>query len=168
MPLKPLNRGRKKLGVRLTLWYSTIFILSSLVLIIVSYVFLSRHIQDNREDVELKLKEYLSLGREGGIAAIQKAIEDSRETGDSTHFFVRILDLADEIVFLESPPTLGEVRSQTPRRPAHRGRMAIFSRSNRVATYWRLRSDISPTAISWKSARTSKTGKRFWSIFGRP
>ena len=103
MLLKPLSRGGKRLGVRLTLWYSTIFILSSVILFIVSYVFLSTYIQDNREDVELKLKEFLSLGQEGGIAAIQKAIEDSGETSDSKHFFVRILDLAGEIVFSSRP-----------------------------------------------------------------
>ncbi len=103
MSLKLLSRGRKKLGVRLTLWYSTIFILSSLILFVVSYVFLSTHIQDNREDVELKLKEYVSLGQEGGIPAIQKAIADGQEASPNTHFFVRILDLAGEIVFSSSP-----------------------------------------------------------------
>jgi len=103
MPLKLLNRARKKLGVRLTLWYSTIFILSSVILFIVSYVFLSTHIQDNREDVELKLKEYLFLAEEGGIPAIQKAIEDGREASPNTHFFVRILDSEDKIVFSSSP-----------------------------------------------------------------
>ncbi len=103
MPLKLLSRGRKQLGVRLTLWYSTIFILSSVILFIVSYVFLSTYIQDNREDVELKLKEYLSLAEEGGIPAIQKAIGDDREASPNTHFFVRILDSEDKIVFSSSP-----------------------------------------------------------------
>ena len=104
MPLKLLNRARKKLGVRLTLWYSTFFILSSVILFIVSYVFLSTYIQENREDVELKLKEYLSLGQEGGIPAVQKEIsEDGREASPNTHFFVRILDSEHKIVFSSSP-----------------------------------------------------------------
>ena len=103
MPLKLLNRASKKLGVRLTLWYSTIFILSSVILFIVSYVFLSTHIQDNREDVELKLKDYLSLAEEGGIPAVQKEIEDGREASPKTHFFVRILDSEDKIVFSSNP-----------------------------------------------------------------
>ena len=103
MPLKLLNRASKKLGVRLTLWYSTIFILSSVILFIVSYVFLSTHIQDNREDVELKLKDYLSLAEEGGIPAVQKEIEDGREASPNTHFFVRILDSEHKIVFSSNP-----------------------------------------------------------------
>jgi signal transduction histidine kinase len=103
MPLKLLSRGRKKLGVRLTLWYSTIFILSSLILFIVSYVFLSTYIKDNRDDVELKLKEYLSLSQEGGVAAIERAVGDDQEGNQSTLFFVRILGLADEVVFSSRP-----------------------------------------------------------------
>jgi signal transduction histidine kinase len=103
MPLKLLNRARKKLGVRLTLWYSTIFILSSLVLFIVSYVFLSSSLEDTREAVQLKLSEYLSLGQEGGIPAIEKAIGDDQEGSRHTSFFVRILDSGDEIVFSSSP-----------------------------------------------------------------
>ena len=103
MPLKLLNRARKKLGVRLTLWYSTIFILSSVILFIVSYVFLSSSLEDNREAVQLKLEEYLSLGQEGGIAAIQKAVGDDRDGSPNTHVFVRILDSEHKIVFSSSP-----------------------------------------------------------------
>jgi signal transduction histidine kinase len=103
MPLKLLNRARKKLGVRLTLWYSTIFILSSVILFIVAYVFLSSSLEDHREAVELKLREYLSLAEEGGVPAIQRALEDDRDDNQSTHFSVRILGLADEVVFASRP-----------------------------------------------------------------
>ena len=127
MPLKLLNRASKKLGVRLTLWYSTIFILSSVILFIVSYVFLSTHIQDNREDVELKLKEYLSLAEEGGIPAVQKAIEDGREASPNTHFFVRILDSEHKIVFSSSPQLWERFDLRASSRPAHRGGMAVLS-----------------------------------------
>ena len=103
MPLKLFNRARKKLGVRLTLWYSTIFILSSVILFIVSYVFLSSSLEDTREAVQLKLSEYLSLGQEGGIPAIEKAIGVDREDSRRTSYFVRILDSEDKIVFSSSP-----------------------------------------------------------------
>src|SRR5262245_22438186 len=100
MPLKLLNRARKKLGVRLTLWYSTIFILSSVILFTVAYVFLSSSLEDHREAVELKLREYLSLAEEGGVPAIKRALEDDDDENQSAHFFVCILGLADEVVFL--------------------------------------------------------------------
>jgi signal transduction histidine kinase len=103
MPLNLLNRARKKLGVRLTLWYSTIFILSSVILFIVSYVFLSSSLEDTREAVQLKLREYLSLAEEGGVRAIQEAIGDDRDASRHNSFFVRILDSEDKIVFSSSP-----------------------------------------------------------------
>ena len=53
--------------------------------------------------VQLKLSEYLSLGQEGGIPAIEKAIGDDQEGSRHTSFFVRILDSEDKIVFSSSP-----------------------------------------------------------------
>jgi signal transduction histidine kinase len=103
MSLKWLNRARKKLGVRLTLWYSTIFILSSIILFIVSYIFVSSSLVDTREAVQWKLREYLSLAEEGGVPAIQEAIGDDSAASWHTSFLVRILDSDDKIVFSSNP-----------------------------------------------------------------
>ena len=103
MSLNWLNRARKKLGIRLTLWYSTIFILSSIILFIVSYIFLSSSLEDTRETVQLKLKEYQSLAEEGGVRAIQEAIGDDSAARRRTSFLVRILDSDDKIVFSSNP-----------------------------------------------------------------
>lgn len=103
MPLSFLDRGRKKLAFRLTLWYSTIFLLSSIILFIVSYVFLSSFVQDDRKAIQSKLREYISLGEQGGIAAIEKAIGDGRQANQSPSFFLRILGSGDETVFSSSP-----------------------------------------------------------------
>jgi signal transduction histidine kinase len=103
MSLKLLDRARKKLGVRLTLWYSTIFILSSIVLFIVSYIFLSSSLTDTREAVQLKLRELLSVAEEGGVAAIQEAASDEPDPSRRASFFVRILDSENKIVFASDP-----------------------------------------------------------------
>ena len=50
-----------------------------------------------------RLEEYLSLGQEGGIAAIQKAVGEGRDASPNTHVFVRILDSEHKIVFSSSP-----------------------------------------------------------------
>jgi len=129
MPLKLLDNARKKLVIRLTLWYSTIFILSSVILFIVAYVFLSSSLEEHRAAVELKLKEYLSLAEEDGVAAIQMAVEEDQDDYESTHFFVRILGLADEVVFA-SRPELWEkfdVKPHQDRPIADRRGMAVFS-----------------------------------------
>jgi signal transduction histidine kinase len=103
MSLNWLNRARKRLGVRLTLWYSTIFILSSVILFIVSYIFLSSSLEDTREAVQSKLREYISLAEDGGVRAIQEAASDDPDASRHTSFFVRILDSNDKIVFASNP-----------------------------------------------------------------
>src|SRR5262245_39292772 len=144
MPLKLLNRARKKLGVRLTLWYSTIFILSSVILFIVAYVFLSSSLEEHREAVELKLKEYLSLAEEGGVSAIQTAVDEDQDDYESTHFFVRVLGLADEVVFA-SRPELWEKFDVRPHqdRPIE-GEWQYFPRSEERRVGKECRSGLSP------------------------
>jgi signal transduction histidine kinase len=98
MRLKLPSRVRKTLAFRLALWYSAIFIVSSVILFIVSYLFLSASVRDNQKDVQSKLRKYLSLAQRGGIPAVERAAGDRRNT-----FFVRIVDLGNQTVFLSNP-----------------------------------------------------------------
>lgn len=103
MPLKLLKRVRKTLSFHLTFWYSAIFILNSLILFVISYVFLSSSVQDNRQVIQLKLREYLSLVQEGGIHALEKATGDRRQASRRTAFFVRVVESGNKTVFLSNP-----------------------------------------------------------------
>jgi signal transduction histidine kinase len=103
MRSKLFSHGRKTLAFRLTLWYSGIFILSSLVLFVVSYIFLSSSIRDNRQVVRSKLQHYLALGREGGIQAIEKAVSNGRRPSLRHDFFVRVIGPNGKTVFLSRP-----------------------------------------------------------------
>jgi signal transduction histidine kinase len=103
MRSKLFSHGRKTLAFRLTLWYSGIFILSSLVLFVVSYIFLSSSIRDNRQVVRSKLQHYLALGREGGIQAIEKAVSNGRRPSLRHDFFVRVIGPDGKTVFLSRP-----------------------------------------------------------------
>lgn len=95
MRLRLPSRVRKTLGFRLTLWYSAIFIVSSLMLFVVSYIFLTASVRDNREEVQSKIRKYLTLADRGGLAAIERAAGSARNT-----FFVRVLDPKHKTVFL--------------------------------------------------------------------
>lgn len=50
MSLKVLNRVRRTMGLRLTLWYSAIFILSSVVLFVIIYFSLSASLQQKDQN----------------------------------------------------------------------------------------------------------------------
>lgn len=59
MPLNHLNRVRKTIGFRLSLWYSVLFILNSLVLFVLAYFFLSLSLlEKDREQIRFILKEF--------------------------------------------------------------------------------------------------------------
>ncbi len=103
MPSKHLNRFYKTLGFRLTLWYSTIFILSSLTLSIVSYLFVFSTVRDNRAAIKAKLSEYVSLAEAGGLRAIENTIRQQRNPSRRNSFFVRVVDLNSVPLILSNP-----------------------------------------------------------------
>ena len=92
------DRLRKTFAFRLTLWYSAIFIVSSVMLFIVSYLFLSASVRDNQKVIQSKLKKYVSLAQKGGVPAVARAASDWRNK-----FFVRIVAPGNRTVFLSRP-----------------------------------------------------------------
>lgn len=81
------NRFYRRVGVRLTLWYSAIFIISSVALSIVSYAYLSSSLRDNRKVIRARLEQVVALDRQGGIAAIQDGPAVKRQTSRRKAFF---------------------------------------------------------------------------------
>jgi len=91
MYLKNLLETRKTIGFRLTLWYSCIFILSSLLLFIVGYFFVSSTLK--KHDREMVLTELGELHAEyaaGGMRALEKGLNITKKLRKKTPFFVRI------------------------------------------------------------------------------
>jgi signal transduction histidine kinase len=97
MRSKFLSRARKTLGFRLTLWYAAIFIASSAILFIVSYIYLSSSLRDNQKVVQSRLKKYVSLAQRGGVPAVARAANDWRNG-----FFVRVVGPENKTVFMSS------------------------------------------------------------------
>lgn len=103
MPLSFRRRFYKTLGFRLTFWYSSIFILSSLTLSIVSFAFVFSTMRDNRKTIQSQLAEYRSIAEESGIQAIDKMIREQRNPSRRTSFFVRIIAPGNKTVLLSHP-----------------------------------------------------------------
>ena len=102
MPLKIIDEARKSLGFRLTLWYSAIFILSSLVICVVCYVFLSTSLRDNRKAIESKVRQYVAIEQKRGIGSVEYAASLRQGAKRRKSFFVRILDNKGQVVFVNS------------------------------------------------------------------
>ncbi|MEX0805338.1 MAG: HAMP domain-containing sensor histidine kinase [Candidatus Binatia bacterium] len=103
MPSSSHKRFHKTLGFRLTFWYSSIFILSSLTLSIISFAFVFSTMRDNRKAIQLKLAEYRSLADKDGVQAIAKVISEQRKPSRRTTFFVRVIAPGNKTVLLSNP-----------------------------------------------------------------
>jgi signal transduction histidine kinase len=91
MSLKSLKRIRKSIGLKFTLWYSAIFILSSLVLFILVYFFLAQSIQKKeKEEIQYELKECASQYQKGGLDALAKEVDFEKNISGTNPFFVRL------------------------------------------------------------------------------
>lgn len=104
MSLESLKRWSKTIGFRLAIWYSTIFILSSLTLFVLAYLFLSSSIQQkDRQIIQSKLKEYATEYETGGIASLKDKVASDRSSGKQNSFFVRVCRPSGTTLFLNLP-----------------------------------------------------------------
>jgi signal transduction histidine kinase len=91
MYLKRLLRIRKTVGFRLTAWYSVIFILSSLLLFVMGYFFLSSalHRQD-RKTILLELGGLSAKYKRGGMSSLEKELKIEKKIRRKNPLFIRI------------------------------------------------------------------------------
>ena len=103
MPSSSRKRFHKTLGFRLTFWYSSIFIVSSLTLSIVSFAFVFSTMRDNRKAIQVQLAEYQSLTETGGLQALERNISQQGRPSQRRSFFVRVIAPGDGTIFLSNP-----------------------------------------------------------------
>ena len=103
MPSSSRKRFHKTLGFRLTFWYSSIFILSSLTLSIVSFAFVFSTMRDNRKAIQLKLAEYRSLADATEFRRWLRHSPSSATPAGATSFFVRVVAPGNKTVLLSNP-----------------------------------------------------------------
>lgn len=104
MFLKLLNRLKKTLTVRLTLWYSAVFTLSCFVMFIISYLLLSSAVRKKDEElIWSKLREYAGAYQRDEIDAFIKEIQDENRVLGIDGFFVRFRASATGKLFGDIP-----------------------------------------------------------------
>jgi hypothetical protein len=104
MFLEPLRRLTKNAGLHLILWYSAIFVLSSVLLFGLAYLMLSSSIQDkDRELIRSKIDEYASQYQTGGIKAVAEEMDLERTLNERAGLFVRLRNTTGQTLFFGSP-----------------------------------------------------------------
>jgi len=127
MPLEFLKRYRKTLGFRLTFWYSAIFILSSLTLSIVSFLFVFSTVRDNRGAIQAQLAKYVDLANAEGVGAVQERVRQQSGTSRRSSFFVRIVDPNNVTSFLSHPKLWEKFDVARPHDPLLEGQWHYYT-----------------------------------------
>ena len=95
---------RGTLGLRLSLWYTTVFVGSTVLLVALTYALLASSLaQRDRDIITATLREYASRYIAGGLPAVQRAVELERRTGSRERLFVRVLGAGADALFLSEP-----------------------------------------------------------------
>ena len=107
---KNLKRMGKTIGFRLTLWYSAVFIFSSLLLFGLTYVLLSSSIRaQGRELIQTKIREYALQYESGGLKGLMSEIHLEHSNNQLAGFFVRVADPQNKTLSLTLPHKWKEV-----------------------------------------------------------
>ena len=103
-----MNTMRGTLGLRLSVWYAGVFILSTLALVAISYALLSSSLAQRDHDIiRATLGEYASRYELGGLAALQRAVELEERTGTEEQLYVRLVGRDADALFVRSPQAWG-------------------------------------------------------------
>ena len=112
------DRLRRTLGFRLALWYSGLFVVSSLVVTILTYALLIASLQQRDRDlIRDTLARFASEYDRGGLAQLNRVIASDARAGRHERLFVRVLARGSEAVFFTMPADWGDFdldRLQTP------------------------------------------------------
>ena len=103
MRLSISSSFHRTLGFRLTAWYSGIFIVSSLVLLSVSYLFLFSSMRDHRRAIQSQLREYVALVEADGVSGLANEFAKQRKPSRRNSYFARITNAASVTIFLSNP-----------------------------------------------------------------
>ncbi len=104
MCLRFLKRFQKTIGFRLTVWYSGIFIISTLILFAIAYFLLSSSLsRQDHNSIQLKLKELSALYQAGGIDQLKREIAIDKKFLKKSPFFIRLSDGKNNTLLLILP-----------------------------------------------------------------
>src|SRR4029077_9117297 len=97
---------KRTLGLRLSVWYAMVFILSTVALVALTYALLASSLALRDHDiVRATLREYVTRYELGGLPALQSAVELEERTSGRERLYVRVIAPGGaDAVFTRVPP----------------------------------------------------------------
>jgi signal transduction histidine kinase len=100
-------------GLRLGLWYATLFVLGSCAIAIATYWLTAASlVQRDRQILLSKVGEYATVYRRGGLRALADTVRAEQLTAPE-RLFVRVLDRGSEAIVLSNPEGWNEASLET-------------------------------------------------------
>src|SRR5580765_3258651 len=104
MSSSPLKRLGRSFSVRVSLWYTSVFTFSAIVLFLFVYLFLISAVQrKDREVIESRLKEYAAIYQSGGVPALGRYLSRTEAAQNQKSLFVRIIGPFNNVLFVRAP-----------------------------------------------------------------
>jgi signal transduction histidine kinase len=102
MSFGPVDQIRRNIGVRLGLWYASIFTVGCIGLLALAYCLLAVALGNkDREVLQARLREFAAVYSNGGLGGLRGAIR--QEEGEQRVLFVRVVSPWNDVAF-ESVP----------------------------------------------------------------
>src|SRR5690348_11902190 len=90
-------------GLRLGLWYATLFVVGSIAIVFLTYFLTSASLaQRDRQIIQSKLGEYAAAYDRGGISELADTVRAEQRTAPE-RLFVRVVDRGAETIVLSQP-----------------------------------------------------------------
>jgi signal transduction histidine kinase len=90
-------------GLRIALWYATLFILGSIAIVLLTYVLTATSLaQRDRQIINQKVGEYAATYRRGGLNLLANTVSAEQRTAPE-RLFVRVVDGGAEAIVLSMP-----------------------------------------------------------------
>jgi signal transduction histidine kinase len=91
------------LGLRLALWYATLFILGSIAIVFLTYYLTSASLaQRDQQIIQSKLGQYASVYSREGIRGLADTVRAEQQTAPE-RLFVRVIDRGSDVLVLSMP-----------------------------------------------------------------
>jgi heavy metal sensor kinase len=114
-----------RFGSRLALWYASVFVVSSMAIVLLTYTLLASSLAErDRQIVNATLREYSSRFATGGLASLARAVDIEQRSGRHERLFVRVVRGRNETLFVSMPPDWSDFDIR-----ALRGNIGLFERA---------------------------------------
>ena len=102
------DRFRKAIGLRLAAWYFGTFLVSTVLIGVLTYTLLAQSLEARDRDlIQSTLREYAARYQSGGFQALADAVELERQSGLREPLFVRLVGPFQDVLLYSLPEAWG-------------------------------------------------------------